>query len=343
MQVIWRRLYSGSSVMDCGTMYQLRNLVNRRNVVSDPKDNEAACEDFMITVTDAHVLACAMELFEMDTLTDVPSNKFFPDGSSELDSLQRRDILLLAAEHLVEKYVDLSIPEKKPQKQNKKQKSKMKKASPHDGIYEYAKDTLTLGLLLKEYIDTIRESDGDRIICVWKFLLTLFRSTGRTNYSLEAFTLLAQYYYLLSPRMAAQLAWSRTVNTHGRPGKNISCDLHLEHLNREVKNAFGGLSSNITEQSVKRIGRSIKGLSGVTRCFDDVNHVPTSSGYHTGKPKTKDVKMILEQLRQAEVFRFHNGRHHNTFPNFVSNACKAVNQEALKDWMDGHMKKLLSR
>ena len=36
---------------------------------------------------------------------------------------------------------------------------------------------------------------------------------------LEAFTLLAQYYYQLFPRMAAQLAWSRIVNTHSRPGK----------------------------------------------------------------------------------------------------------------------------
>ena len=48
-------LYSGSSVMDGGTMYQLRSLVNRRNVVGDPKDNEAACEDFMFTITDAHI------------------------------------------------------------------------------------------------------------------------------------------------------------------------------------------------------------------------------------------------------------------------------------------------
>ena len=126
-------------------MYQLRNLVNRRNVVSDPKDNEAACEDFMITVTDVHVLACAMELFEMNTLTDRPSNKFFPDGSSELDSLQRRNILLLAAEQLVEKYVDLSIPEEKPKKKKQKQKPKKKSAAskpPHtntrvavEGIY----------------------------------------------------------------------------------------------------------------------------------------------------------------------------------------------------------------
>ena len=81
MQVIWRRLYSGSSAMDGGTMYQLRNLVNRRNVVNDPKANEAACEDFMLTVTEAHILASAMELFEMETLTDSPSKQFFPDGS----------------------------------------------------------------------------------------------------------------------------------------------------------------------------------------------------------------------------------------------------------------------
>ena len=216
IQVIWRRLYNGSSVMDGGTMYQLWNLVNRQNVVSDPKDNEAACEDFMITVTDAHVLACAMELFEMDTLTDRPSKKFFPDGSSELDSLQQRNILLLAAEQLVKKYVNLSIPEEKPKKQKQKPKKKSTAPKPpHDGIYEYAKDTLTLGLLLKEYIDAVREGDGNRIICVWKFLLPFFKSTGHTNYSIEAFTLLTQYFYLFFPRTAAQLAWSRTVNTHG--------------------------------------------------------------------------------------------------------------------------------
>jgi hypothetical protein len=92
----------------------------------DPKDNEAACEDFMITITDAHVLACAMELFEMDSLTDIPSKKFFPDGSSELDSVQQRNILLLAAEQLVEKCVDLSISEEKPKKEKKKQKPKEK-------------------------------------------------------------------------------------------------------------------------------------------------------------------------------------------------------------------------
>ena len=174
-------------------MYQLRNLVNRRNVVSDPKDNEAACEDFMLTVTDAHILASVMELFEMELLTDTPSRKFFPDGSSELDSLQSRNILLLATKQLVEKYVDLSIPEEKWRKKKAKKISPPSKP-PHDGINEYAKDTLMLGLLLMKHIDGVRESDGDRIMCIWKFLLPIFKSTGHTNYSLEAFTVLAQYF-----------------------------------------------------------------------------------------------------------------------------------------------------
>ncbi len=100
----------------------------------DPKDYDAACEDFMITVTDAHVLVCAMELSEMESLTDIPSKKFFPDGSSELlDSVQQRNILLLAAEQLVEKYVDLSISEEKPKKEKKKQKPKRKMHSDPTG------------------------------------------------------------------------------------------------------------------------------------------------------------------------------------------------------------------
>ena len=77
VRVIWRHLYSGSSVMDGGTMYQLCNLVDRRNVISNPKDNEAACEDFMLTVTKAHILAAAMELFEMETLS---LTEVFPEG-----------------------------------------------------------------------------------------------------------------------------------------------------------------------------------------------------------------------------------------------------------------------
>lgn len=210
----------------------------------------------------------------------------------------------------------------------------------HDGVHYYAKDTLVLGLLLMEFIDSVREGDGDRIIRCWKFLLPSFKSTGRTNCSVETVTLLAQYYYLLSPQMAAQLAWSRTVNTHGCTGKNISCDLHLEHLNRVAKNALGGLTSNITEKSVERIGKMVGVISNLSHGFDMQNNVPSPSDYHTRKPKRKDITMMVDQLRKTKVFKFKDGRCHLHSKIFSSNPCKAVNKEELKVWMDGHMNKL---
>ena len=58
------------------------------------------------------------------------------------------------------------------------------------------------------------------------------------------------------------------MNTHGRPGKNISSDLHMEHLNREVKNAMSSMGANITDQSIQRVGRAIKVLSETMVKFD---------------------------------------------------------------------------
>ena len=138
-----------------------------------------------------------------------------------------------------------------------------------------------------EYNHSIREGDGDRNYQMLKILLPLFKSTKRTNYSIEAVTLLAQYYYLFLPRIAVQLAWSRTIDIYGRTGKNISCNLHLEHKNRVAKNALGGLSSNITEKSVERIGKTVGGMSNLSRRFDVHNNVPTPSDYHTKNSSTK--------------------------------------------------------
>ena len=63
--------------------------------------------------------------------------------------------------------------------------------------------------------------------------------------------------------MAAQLKWNRTVKVHmhGRPGKNVSSDLHMEHHNRLCKNAISSTGANVTGQSIQRVGCAIKVLS----------------------------------------------------------------------------------
>ena len=75
--------------------------------------------------------------------------------------------------------------------------------------------------------------------------------------------------------------WERTVNIHGRPGRNVSMDLHMEQINRACKNAMGTLGSNIGESSVSRIGKSIGEITKITDYFDEVNDVSNESGKHS--------------------------------------------------------------
>ena len=164
---------------------------------------------------EAHILSAAMKAFNMASLEDEPSSPLFPEGSADLDPPKRREVLLLALREVLSPLVDLSFP-----------------TSPSmcdsDQVRAYAREVLSLGLMFLEFCDAVWEGDGLRNLRCWKFFLLLFKASHRTNYALEAFT----------PRMKNQLLWSRTVNTSGRPGHNIPCDLHMEHINRECKNAM---------------------------------------------------------------------------------------------------------
>ena len=100
------------------------------------------------------------------------------------------------------------------------------------------------------------------------YLLLLFKASGRTNYSIEALTILSHYYLILPPRLAEQLKWSRFVNTHGLPSHNISCDLHMEHLNREAKTAIQGLGTNKSKKAILRTGKTIGILTYKLAKFD---------------------------------------------------------------------------
>ncbi len=269
--MIWKRLYKGSSNKDAGTLYQLRNLVNRRNVVKDPSKRVAACEEFFLLVAEAHILAAAMEVFEMSSLQDRPSMQLFTEESRELDPQQRRNIFLSGIQKIVHRFIDLTSPGSPTSRSG----------LDGDHVCAYAREILSLGALLMEFNDAIREGDGLRILRCWRFFLPLFKAADRTNYSIEAFTLLSQYEFLFTPRMQRQLLWNRTVNVHGKAGRNVSCDLHMEHINRECKGAIGILGSNISDETVGRVGRSIGELMKVTTQYDREHGVPPVSEKHS--------------------------------------------------------------
>ena len=62
--------------------------------------------------------------------------------------------------------------------------------------------------------------------------------------------MLFQQSYALSPRLSAELLQSRFINVHGRPGKNIPADLHMEHLSRLAKEAIKNLGANKTDNAI---------------------------------------------------------------------------------------------
>lgn len=165
-QVIWKHLYKCSSSMDIGTLYHLRNVLNRRDVIKHPKDKMSACESFFLIVAEAHIISAAMKVFEMSSPNDKPSSKYFPQGSSELRNLERRHLLLLATSEVVKQYVDLSFGTK---------------SATTDHVKAYASEVLKFGLLLMEFNDAVTEGDGNRILRCWKYFFLFFKVSGRNN------------------------------------------------------------------------------------------------------------------------------------------------------------------
>ena len=146
MQVIWKRLYSCSSGMDAGTMFQLRNLINRRNDTKDPTSNVSACEDFFVHVVEVHIISAFMTAFQMSSLDDTPSTDIFSADSAESDSSTRRRFFLDAIQNVLDDHIDISIDGE----------GNSDEARDDDHVLSYARDVLTLGLLYMEFQDAIR-------------------------------------------------------------------------------------------------------------------------------------------------------------------------------------------
>ena len=71
VDLIYSKFYHTNSSSDVGTMYQLRNKVDRRNVLTDTKKNYRACNSFLQDVLDGYIVACAMKHFGISSPDDI--------------------------------------------------------------------------------------------------------------------------------------------------------------------------------------------------------------------------------------------------------------------------------
>ena len=293
-----------------------------------------ACEDFFELTVTGHVIACAMELLDMSSIEGIPSSSVIPapDEAWMKDDSERKSILMDVASDIVDKYVDLSTTFADTKTSR----------VPSDSVFAYSCEVLSLGLLFLEFKDSIKLGDGDRDMRVWKYLLLIFKACGRKNYAIEALTTLTQYHITLPPQLAEQLKWSRFINTHGTIGHNISCDLHMEHLNKVAKVAIDGLGANKSEKAITRVGKAIGTMTSTIDNFDTVNKVPAESGAHSKKSSEKDLNKVISQLVKSKVFDIVPGRKHKSFSNINTNCIRTLPEQGLKDWMIQHYANLLS-
>lgn len=182
-----------------------------------------------------------------------------------------------------------------------------------DRVFLYATEVLSLGLIWHGFYDAIKEADGERILRYWKFMLIIFKSTNHYNYVKEAVNLLLQYYYKFSEREKSELLWNRCINTKGRPGTNMPCDLFMEHLNRRLKCVIRSMTSNVNPATIQNAGKAIGTVDHICKVFEDqtVNTVPSDN--HSAPKFGKDLVSILGVLQQEKVFESITVRCHTSF------------------------------
>jgi len=98
--------------MEGGTLYQLRNLINRRNVVSDPSKDVNACEDFFVLIVTAHILVAAMDILGMNAMNDIPDETLIPPTTTSKE--EKAAVIQSVGKVLIQEYVDLHSTMEKP-------------------------------------------------------------------------------------------------------------------------------------------------------------------------------------------------------------------------------------
>ena len=89
----------------------------------------------------------------------------------------------------------------------------------------------------------------------------------------------------------------------------------MEHLNRLVKTAIEGLGANKSEKAIARVGRAICVLASATVSFDKNLGVPQPSGKYSDEAKRADLKEVVQQLLEGNVFDTSTTSTHKSFSN----------------------------
>jgi hypothetical protein len=111
IQVVWKYFFTSASSVEHGTMYQLRNLIGRSNVSANPIHKYNECDEFFKLVTSCHILAAALEAFQMKSLSDVPHIPGVANPANLwMETAERRKAILTSiCGHIIDNFVTFNF------------------------------------------------------------------------------------------------------------------------------------------------------------------------------------------------------------------------------------------
>ena len=363
--MIWFHLYSTLSARDTGTLYQIRNLIDSRNVTRDPANNYYAAKELLDKFRDAYLINGALYHFGMTTVDSEPTKNCYegpPNHSPSKEEYVRKSVRSFIDEHVMNGFREIDLnstvvehklicrycgkeyarPTYLKKHEEKKHghlgTSDDENNTGEDYVYNYTHQVLVLLLLQMNHNNAINLGDGARVVRLYKFFYLYFKISSCPKYAYATLELLAQVNGLLTPRMAYSLTWNRFVNHQGQMDSNQPMDLDLEHDNKRFKNDICSYRGEITERSVNRVSRSVESTDEIVENYDKKTTVRKPSGRHTQKSTKDDVMIIVQQLQAERVYDRIPGRCHSAFPKIKNDLLDSLDMGKFKVWVTKSIK-----
>ena len=373
--MIWKILYSTKSSKHTGTLYAARNAINARNVTDEPGDNFYASTELVDKFDSAYIVCGGIHHFEMQSLDSEPGRHQYTGEIG--NKKEMAEFVVSEAREFLDTLLSLDtphIPVYGPQNNsllcrfcNKKYK-RPKKLRKHeaelhgvddplynnssaeqsettlpndnkDRVLEYTKAAILLGLMRKNHSDAIKMGDGQRIIDMNMYLCLLYKMNKCPKYAYGILETIAQSKVLLTPRLAHQLIWNRTVNHRGKPDTNHPNDLDIEHQNKLFKDQIHSYRGVYTEKAISRVSPSVNTVDKVLKAYDKSVDVFRPCGLHTSANTEQDVYTLIQSFQKAELFENKPGRVHKQFEIISSNLFESMDNNTLRDWISASLKK----
>ena len=105
MQVMFNRLYKNESSQEGGTLLQLRNLIDRRNISRNISGKFNAGLDFLLLIATCHIIAAALHFFGMSDRDAVPTLNAISSEVLRQPLTVRRKEFLDRVGRLVDRYI----------------------------------------------------------------------------------------------------------------------------------------------------------------------------------------------------------------------------------------------